>query len=369
MIKFVCQKDVLMKELAATQKIISIKNNITILSNIVLEAKDDVLIIHASDARLRFETQIPVKVFSQGKIAVFADKFFNIVKNLPNTEIEFSVQDDKFCIVPLNKAGLKIELRWQSTESFPLTEEPEGTTYFRLLQKDFITMINQTFFSVSKDETRIFMNGVFLKKENQQLTMVATDGRRLSIIHTQPESSIPDFSGVIIHPKFLTIIKDLACGEGELALSLSDKTIFAQFDNTKISGTLIDGAFPSFERVIPETQTYQIEFNKNDFIDGLKRTAIFSDDKSSRIQLNFSDAKLEMVAEDNQVGGIHEEIPCQYQGDAVILALNHHYLREPLMVMDSPLFIFEFTDANHAITLRPASEEKSLHVVMPMQLD
>lgn len=369
MIKFVCQKDILIKELGAAQKIISIKNNITILSNVLLEAKEEFLAIHACDARLRFETEIPVKVMMEGKIAVFADKLFNIVKTLPNSEIEFTAHEDKLSVIPLSKNGLNIQLRWQSSESFPLPDEPEGNTYFRLLQKDFIHMIAQTFFSVSKDETRIFMNGVFLRKAAGKLIMVATDGRRLSLIEIPTESVMPDFDGVIIHPKFLTIIRDLACGEGELALSLSEKTIYAQFDNTKISATLIDGQFPKYERVIPEEQVYDLSFDRLEFLDSLRRTAVFSDDKSHRIFLQFSLGKVEMIAEDNQVGGIREQIDCDYQGEELTMALNHNYLREPLSVITSDRFYFQFTDANRAVTLRPENDEASLHVVMPMQLD
>lgn len=369
MIKFVCHKDVLMKELSATQKIISIKHNITILSNVVLEAKEESLMLHASDARLRFETEIPAKVMVAGKIAVFGDKLFNIVKTLPSTEIEFTAHEDKLSIVPLNKTGLNIQLRWQSSESFPLMDEPEGSTYFRLLQKDFINTITQTIGSVSKDETRIFMNGVFLRKAEGKLVMVATDGRRLSLMEIPTESVMPDFDGVIIHPKFLTMIKELACGEGELSLSLSEKTIYGQFDNTKISATLIDGQFPKYERVIPEEQTYDLLFNRTEFLDSLRRTAVFSDDKSHRIFLHFSQGKVEMVAEDNQVGAIHEEIECDYQGEAFQMALNHNYLREPLSVMNGERFRFQFTDAGRAITLHPENDTTSLHVVMPMQLD
>ena len=369
MIKFVCQKEILIKELGAVQKVISSKNNITILSNVLLEAKDDVLKIHACDARLRFETEIPAKVVTEGKITVFADKLFNVIKTLPSTEIEFAAQEDKLTIMPVNKTGLNIQLRWQSSDSFPLADEPEGSTYFRLLQKDFIHMIKQTFFAVSKDETRIFMNGVFLKKANGKLTMVATDGRRLSLIETPSESVMPDFEGVIIHPKFLTIIRDLACGEGELALALSEKAIYAQFDNTKISATLIDGQFPKYERVIPETQNFNLSFNRMEFLDSLKRTAVFSDDKSHRIFLHFSPGKLEMVAEDSQIGGIREQIDCDYQGEMLKMALNHTYLHEPLNVMTCDNFHFQFTDENRAVTLRPENDEESLHVVMPMQLD
>lgn len=369
MLKFTCQKEILIKELSAVQKVISSKNNITILSNVLLEAKEDQLKIHACDARLRFETEIPAKITTEGKITVFADKLFNVIKTLPDTEILFSAQEDKLNIVPVNKAGLNIQLRWQSGDSFPIADEPEGSTYFRLLQKDFIHMIKQTFFAVSKDETRIFMNGVFFKKTNAELTMVATDGRRLSLINLPSESVIPDFEGIIIHPKFLTIIRELATGEGELALALSEKTIYAQFDNTKISATLIDGQFPKYERVIPESQNFNLNFNRLDFLDSLRRTAVFSDDKSRRIFLHFSSGKLEMVAEDSQIGGIREQIECDYQGEIMKMALNHTYLYEPLNVMDCENFHFQFTDENRAVTLRPENNEESLHVVMPMQPD
>lgn len=366
MIKFICQKEILIKELSAVQKVISSKNNITILSNVLLEVKDDVLKIHACDAHLRFETEIPVKVVTQGKITVFADKLFNVIKTLPSAEIEFTAQEDKLTIMPVNRTGLNIQLRWLSSDGFPMADEPEGSTYFRLLQKDFIHMIKQTFFAVSKDETRIFMNGVLLKKADNKLTMVATDGRRLSLIEMPSESVMPDFKGVILHPKFLTIIRDLACGEGELSLALSEKTIYAQFDNTKISATLINDQFPDYKSVIPNTQNFNLRFNRIEFLDSLRRTAVFSNDKYNSIFLYFSPGKLEMVAEDTQIGGIREQIDCNYQGEMLKMALNHICLYEPLNVMTCDNFHFQFTKEDKAVTLCPENDKESLHVIMPL---
>jgi DNA polymerase-3 subunit beta len=367
--KFVCMRDAIKKELNLVQKVTT-KNSVTTFSHVLLEAKNDSLILKATDSRMRVVSEMPVQVLQPGSIAINADKLLAIVNTLPNEEIEFLVEDDKMNISPINNRGVLLSLRLQSTDGFPSYNSPESTQVFRLPQKTFLRMISHTIFAVSDDETRIFMTGVFLRKLDDKLVMVATDGRRLSTIHHSiQEGIIPDFGGVIISPIFLKLIKDSCCGEGEIALAIVDKTIYAEFDNIKFSCALIEGQFPNYERVIPETQIHQLDFDKNEFINALRRVAIFSHDKLQRVFLQFSDGFVTLSAEENQVGQASEKIPCDYSSDDLLMALNHTYVSEVLKMMSGDRFSFRFTDHNKAISLYPATEDDHLHVIMPMQLD
>jgi DNA polymerase-3 subunit beta len=230
-------------------------------------------------------------------------------------------------------------------------------------------MITQTIFAVSDDETRYFMNGVYLEKAEDSLIMVATDGRRLSFIRKESSSRIADFSPIIIPPKILGLIKKLASGEGDIRIAVSEKYLFVQFDNRSIFSNLIDGQFPNYQRVIPESQPYQMIIEKKDLMDALRRVSLLVEQKSRRIYLTVNENVLLLKSEESEIGVAKEEIPCEFSGPETSIAMNYVYLEEPLRVMDVEKLLILFTEPSKAITLLSEPRQDYLHVVMPMQQD
>ncbi|NLK60201.1 MAG: DNA polymerase III subunit beta, partial [Treponema sp.] len=203
--KFSFDRDALLKEISIAQEIIATKNNISILSNVLLSADNGSLTIRATDIKVNFETRIPVDVQEGGSTTVFCDKFMSIISSLPPGEIEFEQNDVKISIRPATKKA-RFQLKSISSDKYPEFTVPENLSFFEVPVKDFKEMINQTVFSVSDDETRYFMNGVYMEKVDEKLQLVATDGRRLAFISKEFGIAIPDFRGVIIPPKILSLI-------------------------------------------------------------------------------------------------------------------------------------------------------------------
>lgn len=367
--KFTCEKDALMKEISVAQEIISSKNALSILSNVLLEADNNTLNIKATDLKVSFETKIPVEVSVPGSTTIFCDKFLGILRTLPAGEIEFEEQDNDILIIkPLFKK-IDFRLKTISADKFPEIQAASDEQFFEFSQKDIIEMISQTIFAVSDDETRYYMNGVFLEKNEDKIVMVATDGRRLSFISKQPENAISDFKGVIIPPKALNLVRKLASGEGNISLAVTDKNVFIRFDNQKISSALIEGQFPNYQRVIPAEQKYRIQVNKDELIEAIKRVSLLVEQKSRRIYINLKERTMILSSEESEIGIAKEEIPCDYTGEDTIFALNYLYLMEPLRVMEDSDIVIQFTEPNKAITLRSIQDREYFHIVMPMQLE
>jgi len=179
--KFISERNVLLKEVSIAQEIISVKNAMSILSNVLLEVRDGFLTIKATDLKVAFETRIPVSGSVNGITTVFCEKFLGILRSLPDREIEFEVRDGKLIIKPVG-TSIDFQLKSISSDKFPEIKDGENLTWFALPQADVLEMIGQTIFSVSDDETRYYMNGVYLEKKGENVVMVATDGRRLSYI-------------------------------------------------------------------------------------------------------------------------------------------------------------------------------------------
>ncbi|MFW5806197.1 MAG: DNA polymerase III subunit beta [Spirochaetota bacterium] len=366
--KFICGRDVIMKEVSVAQEIVSSKNSMSILSNVLLDASEESLTIRATDLRVSFETRIPVEVSNPGTTTVFCEKLLGILRSLPSGDIEFEVDaNGSFSIKPLFKK-IDFQLRGIEADKFPQVQLEADTGYFELSQAAFIDMISQTIFAVSDDETRYFMNGVYMEHLDGDLVMVATDGRRLSLIKKTPEQPIDDFAGVIIPPKVLNLIRKLASGEGAFSLAVTEKNFFVQFENQRISSALIEGQFPNYRRVIPEEQTYEFTVKKDELLDALKRVSLLVE-KSRRIYVSLDAQVMVLSSDESEVGVAREEISCSYDGPEQKLALNYMYLLEPLRVIDTEDVSIRFSEPTRAVSIYSSPEKDYFHIVMPMQLD
>jgi DNA polymerase-3 subunit beta len=366
--KFTCEKNVLLKEIAMAQEIISSKNAISILSNIYLETKNDSLVIKATDMKINFETRVPVTVWEEGATTVFGDKFFGILNSIPDGELEFDQSDAKIVIKPSLKK-MRFQLKSTTSDKFPEFSAPGNTDFFELPIKDFKDMIEQTVFAISDDETRYFMNGVFFEKRDEKLVMVATDGRRLAYIEKEVGVGIKDFSGVIVPPKILNIITKRAGDEGLVTISITDKIIFIKFGSYQLSSVLIEGQFPNYQRVIPENQQYSFSANRFELLDALKRVSLLVEQKSRRVYFGISSEKMSISSEESDIGSAEEEIYCKYEGEEVSIALNYRYIEEPLRAMSEDEFCVCFTEPSKVITIKSVPEKNYFHILMPMQLD
>ena len=235
--------------------------------------------------------------------------------------------------------------------------------------ENFKEMVSQTIFSVSDDETRYFMNGVFIERMEDGLILVATDGRRLSFAKKTFTSHIPDFKSVIVPPKVLALILKRAPDEGVINIAVTEKNIFFRFGSYRISSVLIEGQFPNYRKVIPESQNNKISLKRSDLLEALRRVAIFVEQKSRRTFFSVSRGQIVLSSEENDLGTAREEFACEYTGPDATIALNYKYIEDPLKVMDVENINIEFTEANRAITITPEPPEDYFHVVMPMQIE
>ena len=362
--KFACERNILLKEISMAQEIIASKNVISILSNIYLEAGNDSLIIKATDLKVNFETTIPVTVLEPGPAMVFGDKFLGILGSVPEGEMEFENNENKIKIKTSVKRA-NFQLKSMASEKYP--EFPVSSAgYFEMPVKHFKEMVSQTVFAVSDDETRFFMNGVYMEKAGDKIIMVAPDGRRLAYIEKEA-GDIQDFPGVIIPPKILNVISKRAGDEGPIEISVTDKIIFFKFGSYSLSSVLLDGQFPNYRKVIPEDQTNTLTVNRDEMLDALRRVSLLVEQKSHRIYLGLKPGVMEISSEEGEIGEAKEEIPCRYDGEEMGLALNYRYIEEPFKAIDSDEIRLQFTGPSKAITVVPEPKTDFFHIVMPMQ--
>ncbi len=366
--KFTCEKNSFAREISFAQEIIASKNALSIMSNVLLEASEGSLSLKATDIKVSFETVIPVDTAEPGAITVFCDKLSGILATIPEGDICIEQDESKVIVKPTFKK-VRFQLKTISSEKFPELPEAANDDFFSIPVKEFKEMVEQTIFAVSDDETRYFMNGVYMEKNDDGIVLVATDGRRLSYSKKKFDARIPDFKGVIVPPKVLSLILKRAPDEGLIEIAVTEKSIFFRFGSYKISSVLIEGQFPNYRKVIPETQKNKITLKRVDLLDALKRVSIFVEQKSRRTFFAISDGLIVISSEESDLGTAREEFPCEYSGPEATISLNYKYVEDPLKVMASDVISIEFTEANRAITVSPDPSEDYFHVVMPMQIE
>jgi DNA polymerase-3 subunit beta len=363
--KFTCNKEVLLKEISIAAEIIASKNAILILSNIYLEAVKNKLIIKAKDMKVNFQTEVPVNVVEEGSTTVYGDKFLGIISTFPYDEIEFSQNDNTVIVKPTTQKKPEYKLKCIASDKFP--EFPvSNSPFFEMPIKDFREMVQQSEFAVSDDETRYFMNGVFMEKTEGKINMVATDGRRLAFVGKNA-GKIEDFAGVIIPPKILITVLKRSGDEGLINISVSDKMIFINFASYQFSSVLIEGAFPNYKKVIPESQEFSLTVKREEMINALRRVSLMVEKKSHRIYLGVHPGRMAVYSEESEIGTVEDEIPCKYDGEEITIALNYRYVEEPFKVMTEDEIKIRFTSATKAITIEPVPAKDFFHIVMPMQ--
>ncbi len=358
----------MINEISIAQEIISTKNALSVLSNVLLIAEDNSLTIKATDIKVNFQTKIPVEIEEEGSTTVLSDKLMSILSALPEGEIEFFLQErDNLvsAVIRHTTKKIKYQLNCTSQDKFPEIAIAEKVSFFEVPAKELKSMITQTSFAVSDDETRIFMMGVYFEKKEDKLALVATDSRRLAYAEKNLLAGVPDFPAAIVPPKILNIVAKHASDEGQISVAIVDKMIFFKFSNYEFSGTLFDGQYPNYMRVIPANQTNTFIVQKSEFVEALKRISIMLD-KTLRIILTLTPGVLTITSKSSELGDAKEEIPCEYAGEEISIAMNYKHIDMPLKVMNSERIAFEFSDVMRAVTLRPEPASDYFHILMPM---
>ena len=373
--KFTFDRDAMIKEIAIAQEIITNKSPLSILSNILLIAENNSLTIKASDNTVKYVSVIPVDIQEEGRTTVYCDNFMSIISKLPGGEVEFIQEDLKVTINSLTKK-FKATLNSQASDKFPEMGSSENLPFFEVPAKEIKEMIRQTIFSVSEDHTRIFLTGVYFLKNEQNLTMVSTDGHRLSNIDKAIANNVPDFPPAIVPTKILSCVMRHASDEGNIQMAVVDKSIFVKFGNYEFSSNLIDGLYPNYKKVIPESLTSSFAVYKADLKAALERTTIMVDKSVSRILFKVTSGVLKIMTPDSLNGNASEEIPCRYDGPDISIGLNYKFITDPLKVIDSEYVVFEFTPdeddgsgerkVTKTVIMHSDPKEDYQHIVMPM---
>ncbi len=368
---FTIEKEIFVKALGRIQGIVEKRNTIPVLSNVLLESGNGELHLTATDLEVGMRSSYPANIQKPGKITVSAKKLYEIIKELPDREINFKAKDN--CWIEVNCGKAQFNVVGLAAEEFPHFPQPEDGDFLQISSRICKEMIEKTFFAVSHDEGKYNLNGIFLQAvdQNRTLKMVATDGHRLSMISKEIASPTCEAlaKGVILPRKGLLELKKLAEeGETDLLLGFMDNTTVIKKDQTVVIMRLVDGDFPDYERVIPKNNENEALIPADSFLHALRRMIILSSEKSRGVKMLLKSGILEVSSSNPELGDAREELDMDYNGPELSIGFNARYLLDILQVKGGENIRMVLKDNLSPGLFLSEKEDGFLAVVMPMRL-
>lgn len=373
--EFRIEKDVFLKGLQRVQGIVEKRNTMPILSNVLLNATGEKLEITATDLEVGMKSIYPATVAKEGKITVSAKKLFEIIRELPDSEITFSTRENDWVDIKCGKASFNIIAL--SPEEFPYFPVVNEDRFIRVEGEMLKKMVEKTSFAICHDETKYNLNGIFVKGQEENgvpvLKMAATDGHRLALMENSIKGAVqlcPELEkGVIFPKKGIYEIKKMAEEEsGELLLGFMDNSAVIKRGDMTVVMRLVDGEFPDYNRVIPPSNDKKANIDRNLFLHSLKRMSTLSSDKSKGVKLEIQSNMMLISSSNPELGEAKEDMEIEYEGEAVAIGFNAKYIIDVLNVLDEDLVQIVFKDELSPAILTSVEPSGFLSVIMPMRL-
>ena len=370
--KITIERSELIKSLGHVQSVVERRNTIPILSNVKIEAAEGRLTLNATDMDLDMVDSVGANVETPGAITVSAHTLYDIVRKLPEgSQVELNASSDGQ--MQLSAGRSRFTLSCLPTDEFPVLSGGELPHNFNVTAAELRSLIDRTKFAISTEETRYYLNGIYLHKADRDgvdvLRAVATDGHRLASVEAPLPAGSENMPGVIVPRKTVTELRKLIDESGdEVAISMSENKIRFSFDNAVLTSKLIDGTFPDYQRVIPSGNDKDMEVNCKLFSDAVDRVSAISSEKSRAIKLVLTSGLLALSASSPEHGSAEEEIEVTYEGDSVEIGFNSAYLLDITRQIEGDTALVSLADGNSPTILREMDDASALYVIMPMRV-
>ena len=370
--QFVVKRDILLKSLNFVQGVVEKKNTLPILSNVLLQIKNNKLLIIATDLDIIFYDEISeVKILKEGSTTTSASVLYDILRKISsNSELNFDLKSE-------NKISLKSEnadfnLLCLPTDNFPtFSDEFEGKE-ISLNNNRFLKLLNKTRISISNDDTRHYLNGIFLHVTESSgrnfLTGVATDSHRLSSSSLEIESN-SDFNSLILPRKTVFQLSSLLTDTSEqLTMQSSDNKIKFTLGNMKLISKVIDGKFPDYKKVVPTTNDKTLIVSCKDFINSIERVTSVSLDRKEGVKLAINKDNVQLSVNSANSGEGNEKIKAEFNSESLNISFNSKYLIDIASEVEDKNLNINLKDSVSPVLIKDVTDKNSYYVIMPMKI-
>lgn len=364
--KFSINKSELQNAISIVLKGVSTRSTLPVLSGILIEAVGDKIILQATDLELSIQYSAAALVEESGKSVLSGKLFSDIVKNLPDASVHVEAQDERaFITCDTSSFSLKA-LNYEDFPGFPSVDVHQR---IEIPFAQFSSMVKRVSRVVSKDASRAILTGVLVTLEAGQLRMVATDSYRLAVTEaSMPDATADEFQAVIAG-SFLSEIASLPKTESPVTIALADNQILVTCEDTVFINRRIEGNFPNYKQLIPESYTTRALIDVDRLVAGVKRASLLGSSTSPvKLDLNMASQTVQLSAASQDVGSAQETLPCEIEGEDVEIAFNYAYVLEGLSSVAGDKVYLEVQSSLKPGIFRAVTPENYLYLVMPVRV-
>jgi DNA polymerase-3 subunit beta len=371
--KVTIERSALAKALGHVQSVVERRNTIPILSNVLLQAEGGALTLTATDLDIEISESAPADVAAKGAATASALMLHDIVRKQPDgAQIRLALVQDEGRL-QINAGRYEGSLAVLPDEDFPTLSTDDMGVRFSMPAADLARLFGKTRFAMSQEETRYYLNGVYLHPfadgGARLLRAAATDGHRLARLDAPLPAGADKMPGVIVPRKAVAELSRLLDDSDEnVDVAVSEAKIRFGFGAGHLTSKLIDGSFPDYERVIPKSNTNILRVDTHDFAQAVDRVSTVAADRTRSIKLALDADRLRLTVNNPEAGSAMEELSVDYGGDPIEIGFNARYLLDVAAQVEGETTTFRLADPSSPTVVVDEEDERALYVLMPLRV-
>jgi DNA polymerase-3 subunit beta len=362
--KVVCQRDELAQKLGVVARAVSTRASVQILSGVLLRAEAGRLHLAATDMELSLRSSLEAQVDGEGAVVVPGRLLVDLVRLLPDSEVTVEHRVDE-SVVRITSGASSSSLHTYAAEDFPRLPDLDAVGTFTVDRESLLDTVSRVARSASRDESRPVLTGILVRFEGGKLVMAATDSYRLSVKETELSGDVPELEA-IIPARALAELGRIAQSGDTVELGVHENQVVFAADDVWLTTRRIDGQFPNYKQLLPETFEHELTLSRNELLDVVRRVGVMVQ-RTSPIQLRFGEGELTVFARTQDVGEAKESMPVQFTGEPMEIGFNAEFLREGIESIGADDIRMKLISP-----LRPAviegDDDDPTYLIMPIRL-
>lgn len=363
---FTCDKKEILKMTNTVTKAVAYKSLNTILEHIYIEANKGTVMMKCTDLVLSIQSEIIADVKQEGKVAVTARLFHEIINKYPEGEVMIKTEENNQLIIICGNS--KATLSYINADEFPVFPQIEKKAGIVIKENNFRKMINQTIFSSAIAEDKPILTGALFEAEEGSLKLVALDGYRLALRKEEAGEFKEQLKAVVPAKSLRETSKILSDTDEDIYVYINDKTVLIESNETKIYTRLLEGDYVKYKNILPAEYKTRVKTNATALCMAIDRASILSrEENNNLIKISIKDENI-LITANSEIGQAMEEVLAEVEGKALDIAFNAKFLTDVLKNIEEEDVIFEFNTNISPCVIKPVEGDSFLYLVLPVQI-
>ncbi|KJY82514.1 DNA polymerase III subunit beta [Vibrio galatheae] len=365
--KFSIERSHLLKPLQQVSGALGGRPTLPILGNLLLKVEDNVLSMTATDLEVELISRVDLEgEFEAGSITVPSRKFLDICRGLPDDSvITFVLEGDR---VQVRSGRSRFSLSTLPANDFPNIEDWQSEVEVSLTQAELRGLVEKTQFSMANQDVRYYLNGMLFEIDGTTLRSVATDGHRMAVAQTELGADFAQKQIIVPRKGVLELVKLLDAPEQPVVLQIGSSNVRAEVNNYVFTSKLVDGRFPDYRRVMPQSTNKTLEAGCDELRQAFSRAAILSNEKFRGVRVNLADTDMRITANNPEQEEAEEMLDVSFEGEPIEIGFNVSYVLDVLNTLRCEKVRVSMSDANASALIENADDDSAMYVVMPIRL-